>query len=74
MAELKARRPEVFVNVDRPTAGSALQSGAPFIVSEAGVDYARPSPLFGQHTDHILSELGFTTADITQLRESKVVA
>jgi crotonobetainyl-CoA:carnitine CoA-transferase CaiB-like acyl-CoA transferase len=31
------------------------------------------SPDAGEHTDDILGELGYTTADIKELRESKVV-
>ena len=36
---LKARHPEVFVEVHHPTAGTALQSGSPFEFSAAAVDY-----------------------------------
>eukprot|EP01051_Picozoa_sp_SAG22_P007769 SAG22_NODE_559_length_9115_cov_4.969720_3_plen_435_part_00 len=71
--ELKARHPEVFVNVEHPTAGSALQAGAPFEFGGATVDYARPAPSLGEHTDCILAELGYGRAQIQELKDAGVV-
>jgi formyl-CoA transferase len=35
---------------------------------------AGPGPRFGEHTDQVLGELGYSTADIKRLREAKAVA
>lgn len=91
VAELKARHPEVFVTVHHPTAGMALQSGAPFEFGDpelqqraawsagnsevhGGVDYGRPAPELGQHTDEILrNHLGYSEEATALLRESGVI-
>ena len=35
---------------------------------------AGPGPRFGEHTDQVLGELGYSAADIKRLREAKAVA
>ena len=55
-----------------------LDSPAPlaqFPVSMSAVDTSirNPAPLLGQHTDDLLTELGFSEAEITELRTNRVV-
>jgi crotonobetainyl-CoA:carnitine CoA-transferase CaiB-like acyl-CoA transferase len=45
----------------------------PIELSETPGSYRRPAPLLGEHTDAILSELGYTSAEIAALRADKVV-
>jgi crotonobetainyl-CoA:carnitine CoA-transferase CaiB-like acyl-CoA transferase len=33
----------------------------------------RPPPVLGEHTDEILAEVGYTTEQVTELREAGVV-
>ena len=34
---------------------------------------AKPAPEMGQHTDEVLSELGYSAADISGMREAGIV-
>ena len=52
----------------------------PFTVPVAAFKFAhdgprvdRPPPMFGQHTDEVLAELGYSGADIARFRADKVV-
>jgi crotonobetainyl-CoA:carnitine CoA-transferase CaiB-like acyl-CoA transferase len=45
----------------------------PVDLSETPGTFRGPAPALGQHTDAILAELGYTSAQITALREKKVV-
>jgi len=73
IADLKDKHPEVFVEVDHPSAGKSLQAGGPFAFSGCEVDYESPSPLLGQHTDEILLSLGYTAERIAQLRDASAI-
>jgi formyl-CoA transferase len=46
--------------------------GNPIKMSDSPTDVKR-SPLLGEHTDEVLTELGFAPADIADLRSKKVV-
>ncbi len=60
-------------SVTAPEVGDVIYCGTPFKISgeETGAD--RPPPLVGADTDAVLSEFGFSTAEITTLREASVV-
>lgn len=62
-----------FAEIDHPAAGALLYPGRPFIMSESPWSARRPAPLLGQHTDEILTELGYTPAQIAQMRREGVV-
>ncbi|MFA5593485.1 MAG: CaiB/BaiF CoA-transferase family protein [Micavibrio sp.] len=48
--------------------------GSPLRLSATPVSYRMPPPLLGQHTDEILSSaLGFTIAELAELRAKKVI-
>jgi crotonobetainyl-CoA:carnitine CoA-transferase CaiB-like acyl-CoA transferase len=58
---------------DHPTIGTFPALSLPFLFD--GFDdplVARP-PLLGEHTDIVLSELGYTPSEIASLRESRVI-
>jgi crotonobetainyl-CoA:carnitine CoA-transferase CaiB-like acyl-CoA transferase len=42
-------------------------------MSETPLQVQGPSPALGEHSDDILSELGYGASDITSLRESGVI-
>jgi crotonobetainyl-CoA:carnitine CoA-transferase CaiB-like acyl-CoA transferase len=45
----------------------------PVDMSDTATPFQRPPPLLGEHTDDILAELGYQTAQIAQLRAQGVV-
>jgi crotonobetainyl-CoA:carnitine CoA-transferase CaiB-like acyl-CoA transferase len=45
----------------------------PIELSETPGTYRRPAPLVGEHTDEILTGLGYEFAEIVALREEGVI-
>jgi formyl-CoA transferase len=58
--------------VDHPQRGKYLTVGNPIKMSDSPTEVKR-SPLLGEHTDEVLAELGYATADIAALRSKKVI-
>ena len=46
---------------------------SPMKLSATPVQYRRPPPLLGEHTDEVLRELGWSTGEISVLRQGGVV-
>ena len=46
---------------------------AAFKFGHDGPKVDRPPPMFGQHNDEILGELGYSTADIAGFKAAKVI-
>ncbi len=61
-----------IVEVDHPKRGKYLTVGNPIKLSESSSDVKR-SPLLGEHTDEILSEIGLSDQEISAAKEEKVV-
>src|SRR5439155_26783442 len=61
-----------LVELDHPTRGRYVQLGMPIQLSDSPPDVQR-SPLLGEHTDEVLSWLGYGEADIKTLREDGAV-
>lgn len=59
--------------IDHPYAGKADYAGRPFMFSEAIRPSPAPAPLLGQHTDEVLSEIGYSKSDIADLRAEGVL-
>jgi crotonobetainyl-CoA:carnitine CoA-transferase CaiB-like acyl-CoA transferase len=47
--------------------------GLPIKLSSTPGGVTRPAPLLGQHTDEILSELGYTRDELAGLRAAKAI-
>ena len=71
-AEPSLRASGTVVEVDHPTRGKYLSVGNPIKMSDSPTEVKR-SPLLGEHTDEVLSELGLSTAEIEALRTEKVI-
>jgi formyl-CoA transferase len=70
--EPSLRETGTVVEVDHPTRGKYLTVGNPIKMSDSPADVKR-SPLLGEHTDEILTELGYGANDIAALRAEKVI-
>ena len=58
-----------IVTVDHPERGSFKTVGSPLRLSDSPVDIIR-SPMLGEHTDEIYSELGYTSEQLALLRDA----
>ena len=60
------------VEVDHPTRGRYLSVGNPIKMSDSKTEVTR-SPLLGEHTEEVLTQLGYSQSDIATLREARVI-
>jgi formyl-CoA transferase len=60
------------VEVDHPERGKYLTVGNPIKMSDSPTEVTR-SPLLGEHTDEVLNQLGYSAADIADLRRQGVL-
>jgi crotonobetainyl-CoA:carnitine CoA-transferase CaiB-like acyl-CoA transferase len=63
----QTRARNMVVAVDHPIAGRVETIGVPAKFSGTPTEVSRPSPLFGQHTREVLTEAGFSRAEIEAL-------
>ena len=70
--EPSLRETGTVVEVDHPARGKYLSVGNPIKLSDSPTEVTR-SPLLGEHTDEVMTELGYSTAEIASLREAKVL-
>ena len=61
------RKSGTVVEVEHPTRGRHLTVGNPIKLSDSPTEITR-APLLGEHTDEVLSELGYTASDVKALR------
>jgi crotonobetainyl-CoA:carnitine CoA-transferase CaiB-like acyl-CoA transferase len=69
--QLDAR--EMIKTLMHPTAGATKVIGAPIKLSETAAEVRTPPPTLGQHTDAVLTELGYDSAAIAALRARKAI-
>jgi len=70
--EPSLRKTGTVVEVDHPKRGKYLTVGNPIKLSDSVTEVTR-SPLLGEHTDEVLTELGYSRADIEALRSERVI-
>ena len=58
---------------DHPVLGRTKVVGFPWDFSQTPASIRREAPEFGQHTEEILLELGYTWDDTTRLKDEKVI-
>jgi formyl-CoA transferase len=73
LADPHALARQMVVDLVHPGAGPVKALGVPVKLSDTPGAVDRPSPLVGQHTDEILTELGYTDSDRRALRDGGVV-
>jgi len=60
-------------DLEHPTRGRFAMVGSPVRLSDSPTE-ATPAPLYGEHTEEVLTTLaGYTAADVQRLREQGVV-
>jgi crotonobetainyl-CoA:carnitine CoA-transferase CaiB-like acyl-CoA transferase len=64
---------EMVVEMPHPTMGSVRLLGLPVKLSETPISIRRHPPLFAEHTDEVLREIGLADAELARLRESGVI-
>jgi crotonobetainyl-CoA:carnitine CoA-transferase CaiB-like acyl-CoA transferase len=64
---------DYVVDFDHPAAGPVQVMGYPVRFSDTPAAIIREAPEFGQHTEEVLQELGFSWEDIASLRDQHVV-
>jgi len=70
----QARANGAFVPFEHPDLGHMRVVANPVRLSKDHAVLARPAPEFGQHTEEILLELGYSWADIDKLKQARVIA
>jgi formyl-CoA transferase len=71
-AEPSLRATGTIVEVDHPQRGKYLTVGNPIKMSDSLTEVRR-SPLLGEHTQEVLTELGLSESEIKALRTEKVI-
>jgi len=76
MKELAAspdlRKSGSIVEVDHKVRGKYLTIGSPIKFSDLEIE-VKPSPVLGEHTDEVLTDLGYSSDDIAKLHAAKAV-
>ncbi len=66
------RKTGTVVEVDHPKRGKYLSVGNPIKLSDSPSEVKR-SPLLGEHTDEVLTELGYSRQQIDELRAQRAI-
>ena len=64
---------EMVLEKEHPTAGMIKLTGVPTKLSLTPGDVSAVPPTLGQHTEQVLSELGYSKEDIKTFRDKKIV-
>ncbi len=64
---------EMLLEMDHPTAGRIKQTGLPIKFSGTPGALKLPPPVLGQHNAEILSELGYTPDDVSELQRQEII-
>ena len=63
----------LFYDADHPTEGKIVQIGMPAKFSDTPARFRGPAPQLGENTDNVLSGLGYSTKEISNLKKQGVI-
>jgi crotonobetainyl-CoA:carnitine CoA-transferase CaiB-like acyl-CoA transferase len=69
----QARARQMRVAIDHPTLGPIPQVGVPFKLSRTPASIRTAPPMLGEHSAEVLSELGYESAEIEELKQKGVI-
>jgi len=69
----QARLNGYLLDLEHPVAGKITVTGCPVTLNGEVAHQAEPAPEFGQHTEEVLLELGYSWEEIGALRDTGVV-
>jgi alpha-methylacyl-CoA racemase len=64
----------MVVEMEQPPFGQVRQLGLPIKLGRTPGDPTRPAPAFGEHTDEVLAEAGYSEEEIQTMKESGAAA
>lgn len=64
----------IFVDIDDPKRGALKAMRIPINFSDIDTTVKTSFPTFAQHTDEVLSDLGYSKEDLLNLRQQKIIA
>jgi len=70
----QAKANDFFVPYDHPTHGPIEEIANPVNLSKTPASIRMPAPEFGQHTEEVLLEYGYTWEDIAQFKQEGVIS
>jgi crotonobetainyl-CoA:carnitine CoA-transferase CaiB-like acyl-CoA transferase len=68
------RAREMAVEVEQPGIGPVRQLGLPIKLDRTPGDPTRPAPAFGEHTEEVLRELGYSDEEVASMLSSRAAA
>jgi crotonobetainyl-CoA:carnitine CoA-transferase CaiB-like acyl-CoA transferase len=73
LADPHAAAREMISTFEHPAAGEVRTLGIPFRFSATPASIRRPAPLLSEHTDEVLTGLGYTAVEIEALKRDRIV-
>lgn len=74
IADPQAKANDFFVPFDHPVHGNTQMVSPPIKLSKTPATIRTPAPEFGEHTEEVLLECGFTWEDIEEFKKEGVIA
>ena len=63
----------MLVSMEHPTIEDLKVTGSPLNLSKTPVTMRKHPPLYGEHTDSILAEIGYSPDQISKFKENKII-
>jgi crotonobetainyl-CoA:carnitine CoA-transferase CaiB-like acyl-CoA transferase len=73
LAEPQVLARDMLVNIPHPLNPDFKMVGSPVKLSDTPVEYKRPAPRLGEHTEQVLSTLGLDAAKLAELKEKGII-